>query len=1095
MALYLFSNVFGSPELSQPITSYFIELTDSPGSLPASLPTFGSYEQRLLEPPVVSEVITQGLFGLRNFGSLGLKLNNSDLIFDKDTAIWGWTLRVWKQEALNRTLIYKGVVRNFSVSIEAIINCEDQSSQIFNTLLPKRIINTTDFPKATDFERVQIAFGLVPGHPAWYIDYDHIAKNYYYMLGEGLGNDGNGWIEIFQVYSDDAVMEDTEGIPKNLGSDWVELETQDIKADSWYQNFWVSIEDGGGNELEIHPVTSYIANKAYITPETFSTSLFDLPILDNFNRANQDPIVGWTTFDVANYKNLAVVSNQLKRGATGGTGNYGNAIYSMIFNADQAFYFTIVTRGGDGQRLEIHIRAQDIQTTTLDAYIVELTRNISGNDAISILRVDNGIGTQLGALDTSVDFLDGDGFRLSMQGSVISVWRRSSGVWSLITTRSDSTYPLGGKFLIWIESTTWVLDDFGGGNIPARTYHLREWRFYNGNQVSPFPTYAILHFKKQLVNQGRLRTITVDANALQGEKTILGLLRGLLENATWGLGQTVDNAIWISESALQPPINLGSSITSEQQAIDILSGIQKLWGVKLYTTAIGIAVWIDKTQASIATYGFADGYWNNVLKDSYTGVQSVDGEEIIKNLNLRYRFNQRKKEYLMSYSRVVNATGVDAPLDLPYIFESVSADRVASRLGKVSQNMRRFIEFSGNVQTLDSGDVIKFIAPKHGITVETDFKIISLQKSREALGIKANPYVDTTVYVPGTLPNDPNGDSTITGQIVPDFSTTPPNPVTGLTVTAFTRITEEGIIESFFKVRFTPPEDNYSDSIIQIKLSSEATTEYRQVARVVNYAEIKAISKGTNHDIQVIPYNAAGTLSGAISQALNQVSAGDTLLPKAPTGLAGSAGKDTLEWIWNAVTQNSDNSALINLLGYLYEITNSTGSVIYVPLTLTSSIKVPYLANTGNLTTTITRYLRVAAKKQNGLIGSYTTRILGTTKQINTLDIGTLQITNPIIGGDAVDENKRIDVYQANVSESFSVPANSVLVKTSQITHNLGRVVMATVNTGTTSAIAGVLKKINLISNQLNSFQIEVGVVNITASAKSVSFSWNVYYW
>lgn len=1020
MALYLFSNNFGSPELSQSITTYFIELTDSPGSLPTSLPTFGSYEQRLLEPPIVSEIITGGNFGLRNFGSTNIRLNNSDSLFNINSNLWSYTIRVWRQLVLTRELIYLGLVKSFSIGIEMILNAEDQNSEIYKTLLPKRIINTTDFPNATDFQPIQIAFGLVSGHPAWYIDFDHQNRNYYYMLGEGLGNDGNGWVETFQVYSDDAVMEDTEGSFQNTGSDWIELDAQDEKPDSWYQYFWVSIEDSGGNELEIHPVTSYITNKAYITPETFDNLIpfafpFGLPVLDNFNRANQGPPPGpgWTSF--TGQAGLVVVSNALKANILPSAGAYWNTIY----NADQSIYFDITTLGAANDEIQIYLRAKTSPAIPTDAYKIKLTF-LSGNDEILIRKEVTSITTNLGAVDTSQNFVAGDGFGVRVQGTTISVWRRSSGIWTQITTRTDSDLTATGKIAIRITETvsnTIVLDNLGGGNIPPETYRLREWRFYNGEQVSPFPTYALLHFKKQLVNQGRFRTITVDANAWQAEKTILGLLRGLLENATWGLGQVIDNTIWTSESALQPPITLGGALTTQQEAIDITSEIQKLWGVKLYSTSNGIAVWIDKTQNVIANYGHADGYYNNVLKGSFNGVESIDTTEIIKNLNIRFRFNRRKNEYLMSYSRVVNIIGVDRPLDLAYVFDTVSADRIASRIEKVSENTKRFIHFNGFKEVLDLGDVISFIAPKHGISNNTNFKIKELSEGRDSLGIKADTYVDTTSYVPGTLPNDPNGDSTSIEQIVADFSTTIPNPVTGLVVTAFTRVTEEGIIESFFKVRFTPPEDNYSDSIIQIKLSSEALTEYRQVARVIDYAEIKAISKGTNHDIQVIPYNAAGTLSGAVSQALNKVSAGDTLLPKVPTGLAGSAGKDTLEWMWSAVTQNTDNSALINLLGYLYEITNLSGSVIYVPLTLTSSIKVPYLANTGDLTAFITRYLRVAAKKQNSLIGAYTTRVLATTKQINTADIGTSQITNPLILNNDVT-NKKVVSNTATTNSS-----------------------------------------------------------------------------
>ncbi len=82
--------------------------------------------------------------------------------------------------------LFRGKIQGYDVREEAVITAELNSMDILETILPKKVVNTTDWPKATDLGAVlNIMFGRAKNIPLLYIYYDFNDDHYDYLIGYG----------------------------------------------------------------------------------------------------------------------------------------------------------------------------------------------------------------------------------------------------------------------------------------------------------------------------------------------------------------------------------------------------------------------------------------------------------------------------------------------------------------------------------------------------------------------------------------------------------------------------------------------------------------------------------------------------------------------------------------------------------------------------------------------------------------------------------------------------------------------------------------------------------------------------------------------
>lgn len=178
-------------------------------------------------------------------------------------------------------------------------------------------------------------------------------------------------------------------------------------------------------------------------------------IIDSFNRADENPATNWTALAGA----IKVVSNQ----AAGNAVTDNLAFYSPSTQGpDVDITIPISVREGNNNYVAVLARLKDTGSiATLDGYLVGHYQ-LTGTDAIRVYRLDNAVGTQLGA-DISQESAAGDLLNVTIVGSTIQVWYFNGTSWALIGTRTDSTYPAAGSVGLGIYNTTGRVDYYQGG--------------------------------------------------------------------------------------------------------------------------------------------------------------------------------------------------------------------------------------------------------------------------------------------------------------------------------------------------------------------------------------------------------------------------------------------------------------------------------------------------------------------------------------------------------------------------------------------------------------------------------------------------------
>lgn len=186
------------------------------------------------------------------------------------------------------------------------------------------------------------------------------------------------------------------------------------------------------------------------------TAFPTVPIVDDFNRADENPATGFVT--IPTLSGVQVVSNQLK-----GTALQNAAYFNTQYSADMETACEVGTVPGEGGIIEIGIRAKDVGSiTTVDGYSVRYTV-AAGTDTISIVKTTDGTPSVLTTFNQEV--VSGDEFGIKGLGTLIMAWYKSvSGLWTLLGSVADSTYQVGGYPTVVIVSTVASINNLRAGN-------------------------------------------------------------------------------------------------------------------------------------------------------------------------------------------------------------------------------------------------------------------------------------------------------------------------------------------------------------------------------------------------------------------------------------------------------------------------------------------------------------------------------------------------------------------------------------------------------------------------------------------------------
>ncbi|HML96688.1 MAG TPA: fibronectin type III domain-containing protein [Thermodesulfobacteriota bacterium] len=544
-------------------------------------------------------------------------------------------------------------------------------------------------------------------------------------------------------------------------------------------------------------------------------------------------------------------------------------------------------------------------------------------------------------------------------------------------------------------------------------YRLREWRFYDGSQASPYEGLAFIRFKKRLGTSGSTDAIYADVNGLTAETNVVRAVESILSNPVWGLGLDIDSGSFDTAAALTDISDMlcEGAITDNTTITDILNGSGESQGLLSFrdmvlSKADAVKITVDGSKPPAHGFGLGDETgWNNILTGSPEITHQHSGERV-KNLKVRYRKNNKESDlYLHEIERQSGAGGVDRALTLPFVHDHETADRwLDYRRKRLAAAVRRMaIETGQEGGSVRRGERVTVSVPTLGLEgsaweVAAVSSTPAGSNSLTLVPYSAAPYT----YVPvtdegGELPSDESFD------IAPDYTQTMPDPVTGVAVTM-----SMGIVgftaHPFALITWTPPEDNYSGAVVSVKLHSDGVAAYRSAGTFPTSARIEGLVPGQVYDFLIESLNATGELKGlgvvADNSGSGYVAGGDSTAPAAPAGLSGDSKFGRLIWTWNGNTET-------DVSHYEVEIyTSSSGGSPVIKDVVThlndSSFTPRYEIeiNTGSLTSTVTRWLRVRAKDHSGnpvsSSSGWTSRVSAGTGDILQNDIENDEITNKV---------------------------------------------------------------------------------------------------
>ncbi len=186
-------------------------------------------------------------------------------------------------------------------------------------------------------------------------------------------------------------------------------------------------------------------------------------VLDDFNRANEDPAVGWTNV-FASETGIKVLDNQ----ATGPINS--RSVYAGFVPADdQEAYVSVSTGstsgGGSGERFFLLLRVTGEPSDDATGYFVTAVSTV-----VRLYRLDSLASFELLDTFSLVDPLTaGDQLGARAIDDVLEVAVNiQGGGWERVIIATDSTYPSGSIGLgVGSSADALLVDDFGGGSLPT----------------------------------------------------------------------------------------------------------------------------------------------------------------------------------------------------------------------------------------------------------------------------------------------------------------------------------------------------------------------------------------------------------------------------------------------------------------------------------------------------------------------------------------------------------------------------------------------------------------------------------------------------
>jgi hypothetical protein len=345
-----------------------------------------------------------------------------------------------------------------------------------------------------------------------------------------------------------------------------------------------------------------------------------------------------------------------------------------------------------------------------------------------------------------------------------------------------------------------------------------EYTIYDGSQASPFPGFAYIRFNaERRDSNGNPAVITIDFYGIENdagnvERNPINIIKLICENTTWGLSLTCDETSFTTAAGQCANLLYDFALYTQRDAQDVLDDL--CWGayhaVMQDTQEGKKKIVCDVAGSSVANFGSMDGVYENVIAgDPEYG--PIPRSDRIKNLYLKYRWNEWTQEYMQEITQAVHSdNATDLTVELWYCRDHSTVDRIKYFNWKLQSLGNRLLTFTAGMQGRDikRGDVITVTyrwpqTTDTGTLIElcdTTFKVHNISNSLTQYQFECQLYsASIHAYVAGTLPTDEHSED------LPDYSNTPPDPPTNLSITETITQSSDGTTVSFLTMSADQP--------------------------------------------------------------------------------------------------------------------------------------------------------------------------------------------------------------------------------------------------------------------------------------------------
>ena len=201
-----------------------------------------------------------------------------------------------------------------------------------------------------------------------------------------------------------------------------------------------------------------LSSEASATPTDLVPPAEPLPLVDSFDRANENPLSDagrWSNGVIgAAETGLHVTTNQLACTRTTTCTAWRNGAQ---YGPDAESWARLATLPGTSNSLRLYVRLSQAGAGG-SAYMLRTIQQ-TGVDQVLLERLNT--GTIVTRLTIPQELAAGDTLLLRAKGTAIEAWRHDGAGWARLGVVQDSTYTAAGFAGVGIRGTTGRVDDFG----------------------------------------------------------------------------------------------------------------------------------------------------------------------------------------------------------------------------------------------------------------------------------------------------------------------------------------------------------------------------------------------------------------------------------------------------------------------------------------------------------------------------------------------------------------------------------------------------------------------------------------------------------